>query len=411
MIEKKVVIGGVEISYMRKPARYDTKHLVVIFSGFSGNGKPAYNYHNTLSDCPAEVVWIQDYFFGGESYYLCAKGRFNIEPVVYGFISSILQELKLDVSDCTLLGSSKGGSAALYYGFKYNFGNIIASVPQFHIGSYVEEDWPYALRHMTEGLSECEVRDVQDKLDGMISEAVKTSDLQKNVYLISSLADVQYETEVSRNIQQLRKFDNFNLIMANSQMIKQHNQVSRHTIAIAMSIVNLSAMGMSPRFSEEQVKYRVLTAPKKPSYRPLVKLKNFRVSGGKYFPEGISVIRGVSCESYSDISLKLILKSDKDTISIGIAKDNKPDLTRELFDGDLVLYDKGWFCTAKHSGLSIDDLPLGEWSAHIEILSKGFLRQAPLVSEVEVLSSGVGNSKRMVFSANSRESRFIVTAV
>lgn len=411
MIEKKAVIGGVEISYMRKPARYDTKHLVIVFSGFSGNGKPAYNYHNTLSDCPAEVVWIQDYFLGGESYYLCAKGQFNIEPVVYEFISSILQELRLEAADCTLLGSSKGGSAAMYYGFKYNFGTIIASVPQFHIGSYVEEDWPYALKHMTGGLSGSEVRDIQGKLDYMIAEAIEASHPQKNVYLISSLADAQYETEISNNIKLLRKFENFNLIMANSQMIKQHNQVSRHTIAIAMSIVNLSAMGMSPRFSEEEIKYRVLSPPDKPSFRAHVKLKKFRTSGGRYYPEGISIIRGVSCENYSDINMKLILKNDERTVSIGVAKDNKPDLTRELFDGDLVLYDKGWFCTLKHAGLPIDELPLGEWSVHIEVFSKGYVRQAPLTSDKEISSTGEGNTKRMVFRANAKESSFTVAAV
>jgi hypothetical protein len=411
MIEKKTVIGGVEISYMRKPARYDTKHLVVIFSGFSGNGKPAYNYHNTLSDCPAEVVWILDYFFGGESYYLCAKGQFNIEPIVYGFISSILQELKLEAADCTVLGSSKGGSAAMYYGFKYNFGTIIASVPQFHIGSYVEQDWPYALKHMTSGLSESGVRDIQAKLDYMIAEAIKDSHPKKNVYLVSSLADVQYETEIANNVKKLRKFDNFNLIMANSQMIKQHNQVSRHTIAITMSIVNLSAMGMSPRFSDGEIKYRELSPPEKPSYRPHVKLKKFKTSEGRYYPEGISIIRGVSCENYSDINMKLILKNDEHTLSIGIAKDNKADLSRELFDGDLVNYDKGWFCTIKHAGLPIDELPIGEWSAHIEILSQGFVRQAPLISDKEILSTGEGSINRLVFRANAKGSSFTVVAI
>lgn len=411
MIEKKAVIGGIEISYMRKPARYDTKHLVIVFSGFSGNGKPAYNYHNTLSECPAEVVWISDYFLGGESYYLCAKGQFSIEPIVYEFISNILHELKLDPADCTLLGSSKGGSAAMYYGFKYNFGTIIASVPQFHLGSYVEQDWPYALKHMAGDLSENETRIMQDKLDHIITDAIEASDSRKNVYLISSLSDVQYETEISHNIKRLKKFDNFNLIMANSQMIKQHNQVSRHTIAITMSIVNLSAMGMSPRFSEEELKFRALTPPEKPSFRPYVKLKKFRTNEGKYYPEGISVIRGVSCENYSDINMKLILKNNEQTVSISIAKDNKPDLSRELFDGDLVSYDKGWFCTLKHAGLPIDDLPLGEWSAHIEILSKGYVRQAPITSDKEVLSAGEGRAKRMVFRSNTNESSFTVTPI
>ncbi len=40
----------------------------------------------------------------------------------------------------------------MHYGFKYNFGNIVASPPPFHIGSYAEADWRYILKHMTSGL-------------------------------------------------------------------------------------------------------------------------------------------------------------------------------------------------------------------------------------------------------------------
>lgn len=410
MIEKKVVIGGVELSYMRKPARYDAKHLVVVFSGFSGNGKPTYNHSNTLTLCPAEVVWIKDDFFGGETYYLCANGKFNIEAIVYEFITSILHELNLDVSDCTLLGGSKGGSAAMYFGFKYNFGNIIAAVPQFHIGSYVEKYHSYAYKHMTGDLPTDDARDLTIKLDHMIADVIKTSNPKKNVYLVSSLADTQYETEIVNNVDQLRKFSNFNLIMANSGLIRQHNQVVVHTLSTIISIVNLCATGMSPQFSEENIKFRELSAPKKPALKALVRLKKFRVAGDRYYPEGISVIRGISCENYGDISIKLILSNNDETISIGLAKGSNPNLTRELFDGDLVIYDKGWFCTLRYEGLPIDDLPLGVWSCHIEVFSKGFVRQAPLTSDKDILCSGEGATKRMVFSASTTQASFTVSS-
>ncbi|WP_132844632.1 alpha/beta hydrolase [Pseudomonas putida] len=411
MIEQTTTIEGVEILYMRKPARYDTKHLVIVFSGFSGNGKPTYNYHNSFSECPAEVIWIKDSFQGGESYYLCSKGQFNIENAVFKFISIVMKELDLDTWDCTLLGSSKGGSAAMYYGFKYNFGNIIASVPQFHIGTYVEADWPYALKHMTSGLPANAARDTQGTLDRMITEAISASLPNKNVYLITSLADSQYETEIAPNIDQLKKFTNFNLIMANSQMIEQHNQVSRHTIAIAISIVNLSAMGIPPKLPQAEIKYRKLSPPKQPSLKPIVALKKFKTQDGNFFPEGISVLRGAPCPDYSDIKLRLLLKNNEDTVGFLIAKDHKPDLTRELFDGDLVKYDKGWFCTLGHKGLPIDDLPIGKWSAHIEISCRGHVRQAPMISASEFTSSGEGHQKRMKFTSNATESYFTVTQI
>jgi len=409
MIEKKAVVGDLEISYMRKPARYDTKHLVVVFSGFSGNGKPTYNHSNTLTLCPAEVVWIKDFFFGGETYYLCAKGKFNIEEGVHNFILGILDELGLGLADCTLLGGSKGGSAAMYYGFKYNYGTIVAAVPQFHIGSYVKAHHPYAFRHMVEGLSDEEVSKTLSKLDTVVADAARVSRTQKNVYLITSLADVQYETEIINNVDRLRKFSNFNVIMANSDLIRQHNQVVLHTLPISISIVNLSAMGMSPSFSEEDVKFKDLRHPVAPSLVPFVKLKKFRVAEGRIYPEGVAIIRGVSCEGYSDIDLRLIFNGGGTADPIKLAKGNNPSLTRELFDGDLVVYDKGWFCTLKYSGILIDDLPLGEWSLDIAIAAKGVQRQASIIADKHAIYSGEGRVKKMVFSTGESGTVLSVT--
>lgn len=115
--------------------------------------------------------------------------------------------------------------------------------------------------------------------------------------------------------------------------------------------------------------------------------------------------------NYADIDVKLILKKKEETVAIGLAKGNNQNLTTQLFDGDLVIYDKGWFCTLKHQGLAIDELPLGVWTCHIEIISKGLVRQAPLTSDNEILYSGDGECKRMVFSANASGSSFTVSTI
>lgn len=411
MIEKKTVVNGLEITYMQKPARYDSKHLVIVFSGFSGDGKPIYNYRNALLECPAEVLWIKDYFHGGETYYLCSQGNLNIEKNIYAFISNILSELGLEKNDCTVLGGSKGGSAALYYGLKYDFGNIIASVPQFHIGSYVEIDWPYAFKHMMGELSKPEINALQKKLDTMITDQIPLSHHNKNIYLISSLADEQYETEINKNIIKLRKFQNFNLLMANSDLINKHNQVNRHTVSITMSIVNLTTMGLAPKFEHEEIKYKKITTPKEPSLIPYVSLKKFKINNGKFYPEGISIIRDLSCLEYSDIELELVLKSKNNIFKMKLAKGNKPELTRELFDGHLVAYDKGWFCTRKYEGVFIDEIPEGDWSPYIKIHSNGVTREAPIASEKDIYSSGIGLNKRMVFSSSSTSSSLSVTKI
>lgn len=401
LAERTVIIHGIEIKYMRKSARYDTKHLVVVFSGFSGDGKPTYNYENTLSDCPAEVLWIKDVFFGGESYYLCAKGKLNIEPVVIALIQRVVQELGLSSADCTFLGGSKGGSAALYYGLKYDYKNIISCVPQFYIGSYVEQDWLYAFRHMMGDLDIEGVEALQEGLNHFIATAAANACSEKNIYLFTSLADPQYKTEVAPNLGLFDKFTNFNLIMANSAFITRHNQVNRHIVSPVIALVHLTSMGLAPKLENTEIKYRQFVAPDNPSMEPFVVLKVLRVEGVRFFLEGISILRGVPCGDYSDIDIFLLLK-DKDKVQeIKLAKGNKPDLTRQLFDKDLVLYDKGWFCTKSYAGLQLDDFQVGDWKCSLRIVARGNVREVPLTYPKPTKLIGTGALNRIEIDANS----------
>lgn len=400
MDEHKINIDGLDIFYKRKPARSDTKHLVVVFSWFSGDGKPTYNYENVLKTCPADILWIKDYFYGGESYYLCANGIMNIEKNIISFIYSVLKELGLEKCDCTFLGGSKGGSAALYYGLKYNIENILATVPQFYIGSYVEIDWPYAFKHIVGSLSLTEINKLKLKLDFLIEEQIKKSDKNKNIYLITSLADAQYKEQILGNIDKFNEYSNFNLIYANSTLITRHNQVNRHIIPVTTSILSLIAMGLPPSYAKKEIKYRN-NENIDGFLEPFVSLRKFEVKDSRIFLEGISVIKGIPCPEYSDISIKLFLKSVDSSYEIDLAKGNVHDLGKKFISADsLISYNKGWFCTRGYNGLPIKDFPCGEWDVYIKINVKGITKLAKLISEEIIIVNEVGDGKQISFKAN-----------
>ena len=406
--EKKIVINGVEICYAQKSGRQDTKHLVIVFSGFSGDGKPTYNYANALINCPADVLWIKDYFYGGESYYICADGQLSIEDSVYKLITIILNKLNLTHRDCTLLGGSKGGSAALYYGMKYDFENIIATVPQFHIGSYVEVDWGYAFKHMVGNTSKEEVEKLQDKLDSLILNEIAAADAKKNVYIITSHADPQFETEIKKNIHRFDKFTNFNILYADSLLIDRHNQVNRHIVSITMSIVSLTAMGIAPVFSNSNIKYRDKSSEGEGYLTPFITVKSFAVDHGLFYPEGISIINGIPCPEYTDIDMVLVLKNEKECFEIKLAKGHKPNLNHFINPQANISYDKGWFCSKNHDGFMIDDLPLGMWDVKIRINARGIIREGMVIADAVLEAFGEGNDKKMWFSATNQGSKMIV---
>lgn len=411
MNEKNIKIEGLDIYYKRKPGRYDTKHLVVVFSGFSGDGKPTYNYENVLKTCPADVLWIKDYFHGGECYYLCSNGKMEIEKSIFSFISQVLNELGLDRENCTFLGGSKGGSAALYYGLKYNIKNIIATVPQFSIGSYVEIDWGYAFKHMIGNLSLDDVHHLKSHLDTLIEEQIINSEIDKNIYIITSLADPQYKQQIKNNIDKFKKFKNFNLLYANSDLITRHNQVNRHIVPVTSSILNLTAMGLSPVFEMTEIKYRKQSDSVR-FLQPLIRLEKFNVKDKKIYLEGISVILGIPCPEYNDIFIRLILKNEKSRHEIELAKGNVIGLGKKYICASChISYDKGWFCTKKYDGIIINELPIGEWDAYIRLDVKGVVKESAMISEYEISAQGVGDGKEIIFTSGKKHSHIKIKAI
>ncbi|MDA3978224.1 accessory Sec system protein Asp2 [Gallibacterium sp. AGMB14963] len=129
--------NGQIIKYRQKAAKYDFNHLLVVFSGFL-HAKPGnYDFANALNDCPCDVLWIADDFQGMYTYYMCINQDFCVEKAVQEFIGVKLDELGLTWKQMTFTGFSKGGSAALYHGLKFGVKNIVITVPQINVGSYI----------------------------------------------------------------------------------------------------------------------------------------------------------------------------------------------------------------------------------------------------------------------------------
>jgi len=135
---EKIFKGEVDVKYVLFPAYKDSDLLTITFAGFHAEGDPPkYNYMRTLEEFDCHQLFILDDFGARGSYYLCVERDFKIERSIKKLIDDICEKFK--IKKMISLGSSKGGSAAIYYGLKYNFEAIIAGAPQFHIGSYLKK--------------------------------------------------------------------------------------------------------------------------------------------------------------------------------------------------------------------------------------------------------------------------------
>lgn len=110
-----------------------SKTLAIIFSGFSE--KPVYNYVKTLRNWKADKLFILDDFAYRGSYYWYGNGSKEPMILTQSLINQFVNRGGYD--RVVTLGSSKGGTCAIYYGLTMGADEVYAAACQYHIGSYV----------------------------------------------------------------------------------------------------------------------------------------------------------------------------------------------------------------------------------------------------------------------------------
>ncbi|KJK53927.1 MULTISPECIES: Ig-like domain-containing protein [unclassified Streptomyces] len=235
--------GAVPIEYRFSHARNGNRHLVVVFANFTAPGE--YGWSNGVLDkVRSNILWIRDLFDGANTYYLCKGMDFSLEQSVAGLISRVMGALSLTPDEVTMFGSSKGGSAALFFGLKYGFRNIVASVPQFLIGTYVREGIPGAAKVMMGEVTEQNVA----ALDAVLPELVRSgANRSANIYVITSPQDEQYKRQVEPFIGLFQGRENFNFVYNDSPLITDHGKVTLRNLPTIMGLLNLLVDGITPR--------------------------------------------------------------------------------------------------------------------------------------------------------------------
>ena len=116
--------------------------------------------------------------------------------------SSLLQcvnECKRGYKRTIFLGSSKGGTCAIYYGLKNNASDIFAGVPQYFIGSYVnsKERVPVFKSMMGENAGEAE----QTLLDSIMPRLLdENKHSLSKIHLLYSKAEHTYVEHIESMI-------------------------------------------------------------------------------------------------------------------------------------------------------------------------------------------------------------------
>ncbi|WP_167629254.1 accessory Sec system protein Asp2 [Listeria valentina] len=139
--QEKIFYSDVPVKYIFQKAQTPSDQLVISFSGlysteFKG-GAPVYNHIRTLGPVNANKLFILDSYKNQFCYYVGFAGSHDYERSVIALITTIANKEGIASENIIATGSSKGGTAALYYSLKYYFGKAIVGAPQIYIADYL----------------------------------------------------------------------------------------------------------------------------------------------------------------------------------------------------------------------------------------------------------------------------------
>lgn len=166
--------------FFRKP---NSKYLLIIFSAF-GIDEARYNYLTHFSKLACNRLYILDNFGSNPqgSYYLGKDGDFFIEEQSYKLIKYISKKYGILDRDIICAGSSKGAYASIHFGFKYNFGHVVAGAPQIFLGDYLSQPkHTQILNYIFGGTGEKEIKQGNELLFNILESVENRPDIHIHI--------------------------------------------------------------------------------------------------------------------------------------------------------------------------------------------------------------------------------------
>ncbi|GER21979.1 hypothetical protein NCCP1664_04760 [Zafaria cholistanensis] len=368
------VRDGVRVEYKRRAGKLDRRHLIVMFTGL----KPIDSYDfdgRSSADSQAHWLWMKDKFGGHYAYYVRRGMDPSIEHAVIGLIDAELERLGLTRDQCTLAGISKGGFAALYFGIKYNFRNIVASAPQIYLGTHTRTIRPKIFGRLSGNGGDREQR----ALDALIPDAVAAdTGTDKNIYLFSSPQDQFHEVQVAPALEMFGKYPNFNYVETDSDLVRDHASTIRYNLPLVLSVLYAVADNIAPRFGrvrngnpqDPRLREEILHRQRS-SREAVAALSSARLAGPLFFPAGTGFLRGHEVDRPADLDARLVLAGSGGRREFALETAGDTAITFRHYRDAACNYRKGGFTSPRKAGLDLSGLPGGTYEVLLRLALPG----------------------------------------
>lgn len=175
--------------------------LIVFFSAFGQENRPgAYNYIWTTRKFKCNKLWIRDRlgYKGVGTYYL---GTDYPNSNYIGNVIDLIRKYSYG-KKIVCCGTSKGGSAALFYGLKLKVDVIVSGSPQYYIGTYLNKK----TYHQKIAHEICHSKYFETILNNvLVDEILASQPKQTSIHLLVSSLEQSYRNQLLPLINDLSK--------------------------------------------------------------------------------------------------------------------------------------------------------------------------------------------------------------
>lgn len=131
---KQKNFGGTKLKYLYLESKKNDS-LMIIFSSMDKNNNRRYHYLKSFSNLDIDKLYILDPYGYRGSYWLYENGQSFPQEETMSLLQGIINQKKY--KEIYTAGTSKGGTAAIYYGLAINASEIYSGACQYNIGSYL----------------------------------------------------------------------------------------------------------------------------------------------------------------------------------------------------------------------------------------------------------------------------------
>src|SRR5699024_4103899 len=135
---------------------YGHEKLAVVFNAVHSPYRYSLeSYDEIFKEKEYNILYINDNQFTVGSSFIKGQSDSTIETDIESLILLFMNNYNYTNDDIFIIGRSKAGFAALYYGIKNGFKNIVSITPLSIIGDYYSrhEQYDRLLKHLTNGVN------------------------------------------------------------------------------------------------------------------------------------------------------------------------------------------------------------------------------------------------------------------